>query len=102
MARLIATWSLPTQREEGEPFDAATELKNSEIKMSADGGTTWTPEALLSPSETQFIVDNIAPGTYLLELVFIDTDNRRSGAASGSAKELGPPMAASDFMVTIE
>lgn len=102
MARLTATWSLPVEREGGEPFDASTELQASEIRLSADGGSNWSDPAVLAPTETSFIVDNIAAGTYTVELVFVDTDGRRSGEANAEGKVLGPPLAAADLTVTIE
>ena len=102
MAKLTATWSLPTERVGGEPFEASTELQANEIRLSADGGGTWTDPAILAPTETSFIVDNIAAGTYTLELVFIDTEDRRSDVASAVGKLLGPPLPAADFTVTIE
>jgi hypothetical protein len=51
---------------------------------------------------TQFIVDNIAPGDYLFEHVFIDIAGRRSAPATDTGALIGPPSAASDFTVVIE
>lgn len=102
MARAIASWSEPTTREGGAPFDAATELQGSEIRVSADGGNNWSPPAPVPQGETQFIVDNIATGTYLFEHVFIDTEGRRSGVSQATGQLIGPPAAASDFAVVID
>lgn len=102
MARATATWSQPTEREGNVPFDAATELLNSEIRISADGGTTWSSPASVSSDITQFVVDNIAIGVYEFELVHIDTDNRRSVPVYATGQVLGAPVAAGDFSVIIE
>lgn len=102
MARAIATWSQPTQREGGAPFDAATELAGSEIRVSSDGGSTWSPPAPVPAGDTQFIVDNLAVGTYEFELVHIDTDNRRSAPALATGQIIGAPVAAGDFAVVID
>lgn len=103
MARATATWSQPTEREPGGvPFDAATELLNSEIRVSADDGATWSAAAIVPPTETQFVVDNIAIGAYQFELVHVDTDNRRSAPLIASTSVLGAPLAAGDFAVSIE
>lgn len=102
MARARATWSEPTTRDGGAPFDAANELQGSEIRVSADGGANWSSPAPVPQGTTEFIVDNIAPGDYLFEHVFIDTDGRRSDAATASAQSIGAPSAANDFAVTIE
>lgn len=102
MARAIATWSQPTQREGGVPFDAATELQGSEVRVSADAGTTWSPPAPVAPTETQFIVDNIALGDYTFELVHIDTDGRRSEPELATGRVLGAPAQSGDFAVVIE
>lgn len=101
MATATATWSEPTQREDGEPFDPATELRESELLMSADGGTTWTDPATVPQGTTSFRVENLAPGTYTFRHVFIDTDGRRSGEATDTGKVTAPPAAAADFTVTI-
>ena len=102
MARAIATWSQPTQREGGTPFDAATELQGSEIRTSADGGNNWSPAVGIPPTETQFIVDGIAVGAYEFELVHIDVDGRRSQPIFATGQVLGAPLAAGDFAVVIE
>ena len=102
MGRAVASWSLPTTRDGGAAFDPATELANSEIRMSADDGVNWTDPALLAPADTQFVVENLAPGTYLFQLVFIDIDGRRSDAAEATGALVGAPSAATDFSVTIE
>ena len=102
MARAVATWSQPTEREGNVPFDAATELANSEIRVSADAGATWSGAVTVPPTETTFIVDNIAVGNYDFELVHIDTDGRRSVPLIASAGVLGAPVAQGDFAVVIE
>ena len=102
MSRAIAEWSQPTQREGGVAFDAATELASSEIRVSADGGDTWSPPAPVPPDQTEFIVDNIAPGSYLFELVHIDTEGRKSHPVFAATELLGAPLAAGDFSVRIE
>lgn len=102
MARAIATWSQPTQRDGGVPFDAATELAGSEIRTSADGGNNWSPPAPVAPTETQFIVDGIAVGSYEFELVHIDTDGRRSTPIYATGQVLGAPLPQGDFAVVIE
>lgn len=103
MARAIATWSQPVEREPGGvPFDAATELAGSEIRVSSDGGATWSPPATVPPTQTEFIVDNIALGDYTFELVHIDTESRRSAPMLASTSVIGAPIGAGDFMVVIE
>ena len=102
MARAIASWSQPVEREGGTPFDAATELLGSEIRTSADGGNNWSPAVGIPPTETQFIVDGIAVGAYEFELVHIDTDGRRSAPMFATGQVLGAPVGRGDFAVVIE
>jgi hypothetical protein len=102
MARAIATWSQPTEREGGVPFDAATELAGSEIRTSADGGNNWSPPAPIGAADTQFIIDGIAVGSYEFELVHIDTAGRRSAPQLATGSVLGAPLGAGDFAVVIE
>lgn len=103
MARAIATWSQPTEREPGGvPFDAATELLHSEIRVSADAGATFSPAVVVAPTETQFIVDNIALGTYEFELVHVPITGPSSAPVFATASVLGAPIPQGDFTVTIE
>lgn len=102
MARAICSWSQPVEREGNVPFDAATELAGSEIRVSADGGTTWSPPAPVAPTATQFIVDNLAIGSYEFELVHIDTGGRRSDPIFATGGVLGAPLPQGDFTVIIE
>lgn len=102
MARAIATWSQPTEREGGTPFDAASELAGSEIRVSSDGGATWSPPAPVPPTQTEFIVDNIAVGDYTFELVHIDIDGRRSAPELATTQVIGPPAQSGDFAVVIQ
>lgn len=93
MARLIASWNQPTQREPGGvPFDAAVELASSEVRISSDGGANWSAPAPVPPTDTQFIVENIALGTYTVELVHIDTGGRRSAPITAEGTRLGAPI----------
>lgn len=102
MARATLNWTLPTTRANGDPL-MLVEIVETEISMSADGGTNFSPPISVPSDAVQtFVVDDLAVGTYIFRAVVIDTDGRRSAEAEAGASVLDAPSAIADLSVTIE
>jgi len=99
-ARLAWTW--PTQRVLGEALPES-QIQHLEISMSADLGQNYSGLAQVSPPDTEHVVADLAPGTYMFQAVVVDTEGRRSDIAETTSDPiLSNPEAVPDFTVTIE
>lgn len=70
---LLVSWSIPTERVDGEPL-SASELDGYEIyitgELSGDGSTITIDD----PNATEYTIDNLAPDTYYVALVAKDNN----------------------------
>lgn len=103
MARATLTWTLPTQRVDGRALDVS-ELKETRIEMSSDGGANFVEAALVpaSDAQQQFVVENLTAGDYIFRATVFDLDGRNSAPADVTGTVLGNPEPVSDLTVTIE
>lgn len=102
MGRATLNWTLPTEREDGVALDVS-EILRTDISMSADGGTNFSPTSPVLPTDPQtFVVDNLTAGSYLFRATVIDTLGQPSGDAEVTGSILAPPAAIADLSVTID
>ena len=102
MGRATLNWTLPIERADGVPLPAS-EIAQTDISMSADGGANFSPTSPVLPTDPQtFVVDNLTAGTYLFRATVIDTLGQASGDAEVTGSILAPPTAITDLSVTID
>lgn len=101
MGKATLSWTLPTEREDGVALPAS-EIAQTDISMSADGGANFSSTAPVLPTDPQtFVVDNLTAGTYLFRATVIDTLGQPSVDAEATGSILAPPAAIADLSVTI-
>jgi hypothetical protein len=103
MSNMRITWTFPTNRVLGEALPLA-QIKHAEISMSADGGENFSGVAQVAPEGPtgEHLIADIAPGTYIVRVVVVDTEDRRSAAVDATGGVLSDPSPVSDLVVTIE
>jgi len=102
MSTARLTWTWPTSRVLGEALPEA-QIEHLEISVSADGGENFSGLAQVPPPDTEHVVADLAPGTYIFRAVVVDTEARRSDTAEVTTDQiLSAPEAVADLSVTIE
>lgn len=90
---LTISWALPTKRTDGTAL-ALGEIKESEVALSSDNGSTWNVLGAVANNATQTFNRDLAPGSYKVRVIVIDTSGQRgTPAISDAVVTLAPPAA---------
>ncbi len=90
---MTISWVLPTKRTDNTALTLA-EIKESEVALSADNGTTWSVLGTVANNVTQTFNRDLAPGPYKVRVVVIDTLGQRgTPAISDAIVTVAPPAA---------
>lgn len=74
--KVLVSWSAPTINADNTPL---TDLDGYKIYHSIEPGQCMkVPPVILDANETQFIVDNLLPGTHYFVIVSFDTSGNES------------------------
>jgi hypothetical protein len=71
------SWDLPTTRESGNPLPVE-EIEATEVSLSADQGANFGVLNNVLPPETSLLIPDLADGTWIVRLVVLDFNGRRS------------------------
>ena len=97
---MTISWALPTKRSDGSALTLA-EIRESEVALSADNGSTWSVLGVVANNSTQTFNKDLAPGAYKVRVVVIDTLGQRGVPAIGDAVVTVAPPAAPVITVTV-
>jgi len=104
MTDVLINFTLPTERDLGEPF-TREEIAFVEIRMSADGGENFSGLVQIPQNpepKLDHLVEGLDPGTYIFHGIIEDTDGRRSDHKEAIAGLLSKPAQLPTFTVTIQ
>lgn len=92
MANLRIQWTLPTTRESGKPLNPA-DIKHVRIEISADEGANFALVGDFTPDVLETLVQDVDFGTWTVRGLVVDTKNRVSAPAFGTAvnEDTTPP-----------
>ena len=82
------TWTGPTEREDGTPFDAATEQAQSNIYCLASGGIVAA--VYVAPGNAETLDIDFTPGTYVCDSSVVDTDGLESIRSNSTSFVISP------------
>jgi hypothetical protein len=82
------TWVGPTQREDGTPFDAATEQAQSNIYCIRDGVISST--VYVAPGAVVTFDIDFTPGSYVCDSTVVDMNGLESIRSNSSSFVIGP------------
>ncbi len=71
------SWDLPTARESGNPLPPE-KISGVILSLSADQGANFTVMDTIPPPATSHLLPDLTDGTWIVRLMVVDTDSRRS------------------------
>jgi hypothetical protein len=71
------SWDLPTTRESGKPLPVE-QIEATEVSVSADQGANFSVLNNVLPPETSLLMPDLTDGTWIVRLVVLDMNGRRS------------------------
>lgn len=98
---MTISWVLPTKRTDGEAAPA-TEVRESEVALSADNGSTWSVLGTVATGSEQRYERDLAAGAYKVRVTVIDSDGQRGVPSISDAKVSKAQLAAPTVTVRVE
>lgn len=71
------SWDLPTTRESGNALPVE-DILHVILSLSADQGGNFTVMDTIAPPATSHLLPDLTDGTWIVRLMVVDTDNKRS------------------------
>ena len=92
MSNIRLSWTDPTTREDGSPFDPASELAAINVAMRVQGATTFTPLPPVPAGQELLDIPDLVGGTYEFEVIAEDVNGRVSAVVPLSVDvPIAPP-----------
>jgi len=102
MANVVVSWALPTTRENGTPLKIS-DIKDVEIKLSADGGKTFGVFGHYSTDVLSTIMTELEAGVWVVGASVRDIKMRESKmvTASITIEETSPPSSVTGLTLSL-